>query len=271
MTQQIHHECINPIPASSSGIQLTACPSNGTVTNSHIDGNLPTSPDTTPQIYKNNASVASTALCETPANVTRNLSFNTLSSTTNASNQLVLVPLSMLNLHLSNNLEICQFTKSGPPSEAVPRSRTEFIGASSANKKYDKSDLATQKKARQKNCNSCNSYVAFKKRSSVKKDEAERSTRQGAIVDKRNMASNVVDTKRSKQRQRDKISPKTGSNLKKSVKERSISESEYCLVCGEKAGKHLYYGGRSCQSCRAFFRRSVERITKYVVTVNAHN
>jgi len=35
--------------------------------------------------------------------------------------------------------------------------------------------------------------------------------------------------------------------------------SEYvCYVCGEKAGKHSYYGGQVCASCRAFFRRSVQ-------------
>ena len=31
-----------------------------------------------------------------------------------------------------------------------------------------------------------------------------------------------------------------------------------CRVCGEKAGKHNYYGGRACASCRAFFRRAVQ-------------
>ncbi|TRY73543.1 hypothetical protein TCAL_03366 [Tigriopus californicus] len=31
-----------------------------------------------------------------------------------------------------------------------------------------------------------------------------------------------------------------------------------CHVCGEKAGKHSYYGGQVCPSCRAFFRRSVQ-------------
>jgi hypothetical protein len=31
-----------------------------------------------------------------------------------------------------------------------------------------------------------------------------------------------------------------------------------CFVCGEKAGKHSYYGGQVCPSCRAFFRRSVQ-------------
>merc|ERR1711963_1324164 len=31
-----------------------------------------------------------------------------------------------------------------------------------------------------------------------------------------------------------------------------------CKVCREKAGKHSYYGGQACPSCRAFFRRSVQ-------------
>jgi len=31
-----------------------------------------------------------------------------------------------------------------------------------------------------------------------------------------------------------------------------------CPVCHEKAGKHSYYGGRVCPSCRAFFRRAVQ-------------
>ena len=35
--------------------------------------------------------------------------------------------------------------------------------------------------------------------------------------------------------------------------------SSVCLqVCGERAGKHSYYGGQVCPSCRAFFRRSVQ-------------
>ena len=42
----------------------------------------------------------------------------------------------------------------------------------------------------------------------------------------------------------------------------SPTESNICQVCGEIAGKHNYYGGRSCPSCRAFFRRSVEIFVK---------
>lgn len=36
------------------------------------------------------------------------------------------------------------------------------------------------------------------------------------------------------------------------------AEFRACHVCGEKAGRHSYYGGQVCPSCRAFFRRSVQ-------------
>ena len=36
------------------------------------------------------------------------------------------------------------------------------------------------------------------------------------------------------------------------------NENKTCHVCGEKAGKHSYYGGQVCAACRAFFRRSVQ-------------
>ena len=31
-----------------------------------------------------------------------------------------------------------------------------------------------------------------------------------------------------------------------------------CHVCGDTAGRHSYYGGQACTSCRAFFRRAVQ-------------
>ena len=46
-------------------------------------------------------------------------------------------------------------------------------------------------------------------------------------------------------------------SLKKSVvpKQELGPDGKYlCYVCGEKAGKHSYYGGQVCASCRAFFR-----------------
>lgn len=39
---------------------------------------------------------------------------------------------------------------------------------------------------------------------------------------------------------------------------RQDTEERQCHVCGERAGKHSYYGGQVCPSCRAFFRRSVQ-------------
>lgn len=42
----------------------------------------------------------------------------------------------------------------------------------------------------------------------------------------------------------------------------AIVTNNICLVCKKKAGKHLYYGAKSCQSCRAFYRRSVMRIRR---------
>ena len=46
-------------------------------------------------------------------------------------------------------------------------------------------------------------------------------------------------------------------SLNKSVvpkQERGPDGKYLCYVCGEKAGKHSYYGGQVCASCRAFFR-----------------
>lgn len=37
-----------------------------------------------------------------------------------------------------------------------------------------------------------------------------------------------------------------------------IGHDHLCHVCGNAAGKHNYYGGQVCNSCRAFFRRSVQ-------------
>ena len=40
--------------------------------------------------------------------------------------------------------------------------------------------------------------------------------------------------------------------------QRVLDSTPICKVCGDKAGKHAYYGGIVCGSCRAFFRRSVQ-------------
>jgi len=40
--------------------------------------------------------------------------------------------------------------------------------------------------------------------------------------------------------------------------ENTNREGTVCGICGDQAGRHSYYGGISCPSCRAFFRRSVQ-------------
>ena len=47
------------------------------------------------------------------------------------------------------------------------------------------------------------------------------------------------------------------SNGVETISVEKQAESDLCKVCGDMASKHTYYGGRSCQSCRQFFRRSV--------------
>jgi hypothetical protein len=42
------------------------------------------------------------------------------------------------------------------------------------------------------------------------------------------------------------------------IDEKQKHITSLCKVCGDKAGKHTYYGGTVCGSCRAFFRRSVQ-------------
>jgi len=50
----------------------------------------------------------------------------------------------------------------------------------------------------------------------------------------------------------------TSSNNAMSSKSVKDDKPRICHVCGEQAGKHSYYGGQVCPSCRAFFRRSVQ-------------
>ena len=49
------------------------------------------------------------------------------------------------------------------------------------------------------------------------------------------------------------------------IHQKGCEKTDLCKVCGDKAGAHHHYGGRSCLGCRAFFRRSVKKFQKYVL------
>ena len=61
-------------------------------------------------------------------------------------------------------------------------------------------------------------------------------------------------------RQADSLPARADQNVreKKPRKRGEAAQVRPCQVCGERAGKHSYYGGEVCPSCRAFFRRSVQ-------------
>ena len=52
--------------------------------------------------------------------------------------------------------------------------------------------------------------------------------------------------------------PTTTKRAARAAKDAGSHLPRDCHVCGEPAGKHSYYGGQVCPSCRAFFRRSVQ-------------
>ena len=58
---------------------------------------------------------------------------------------------------------------------------------------------------------------------------------------------------------KDQHEPQSIKCRKRKLPMEEIDSSENCRVCGDEASKFIHYGGRSCQSCRAFFRRTVEK------------
>ena len=53
--------------------------------------------------------------------------------------------------------------------------------------------------------------------------------------------------------------PEKKGSIKRSLDEGELDTLSLCGVCGDKATKFNHYGGRGCQSCRDFFRRTVKK------------
>ena len=94
---------------------------------------------------------------------------------------------------------------------------------------------------------------------------------------RKSLQSNTSPYKESRKVIKKKTHSKTNKNLKKNlkeatkpikiderVKENEENNSTLCKVCGDTATKYIHYGGRSCASCRAFFRRSAESAKRYI-------
>ena len=176
----------------------------------------------------------------------------------------MLVPLSMLNLPFSSNLNIVQNTNSESQLNLVqssaPSSETRLMSSSNVRKSGPRRYVAERKTIPH---GKYSGKLLTVKNSNNQKDERGRGKKENMVKRKRNACKNTRNNHRQTSYKKD------GNGLKAKYDLRKIdrrNDSALCLVCGEKAGQHTYYGGKSCQSCRAFFRRSVHIITRFVLT-----
>ena len=209
--------------------------------------------------------VSQSNLIEIPSNGNGNISSNTVSLNSNNLGSFVLVPLSMLNLPFSSNLKTAQHTslesQIGLLQASSPSSETKLISSTNLRRRGPTRDTTQRNNIPQSKFSGKVSTVV---KSNYENDECGRARREKMVERKRKRSKNTRNKFRQASYKKD------GSGLKaKYGKWKSIcrNDSTLCLVCGEKAGQHTYYGGKSCQSCRAFFRRSVHIITRLVLTI----
>lgn len=63
----------------------------------------------------------------------------------------------------------------------------------------------------------------------------------------------------------DQLPSDTAISLRSKLLPEEIGPPDLCKVCGAESSKFIHYGGRGCQSCRAFFRRIVEKRNRCVM------
>ena len=203
-------------------------------------------------------------LSEKPSHASGNISSNTLSLNSNNLGSFVLVPLSMLNIPVSSNLKVVQNTdletQSNLLQSSFPSSETRLISPTNAKRRGPRRDAAKRKDI---SPGKSSRKASTMEKSNNKRDDCRAAKRKDLVK------REVNPSKNNKNKLRQNLHKKSGDvlkaqyHLRKSIRQ---NDSTLCLVCGEKAGKHTYYGGKSCQSCRAFFRRSVHIITRLVLT-----
>ena len=166
---------------------------------------------------------------------------------------LVLVPLSMLQLDRFKG-ETSQQTNLSPQSRSYLPSEIENHRIQS----QDKHPLISK----EQKSGSFSTQLCHKNTSTARKLANQYLIRRRNIENnqkRRNM--NVSKTVVIDVEELSSSIEKVKENIK--IHETDQNDSSLCKVCGEEATKYIHYGGRSCASCRAFFRRSVESIAKY--------
>ena len=229
------------------------------------------SSNSNPENFINNLSENQLVLPEMFSYPSGNTSLDAQSFNMNNSGPYVLVPLSMLNLPSSSKQEV---SISGSQSRVMPSPSTSssFSPSSSLSSETEvihttnKEQLTRNARSKENNAQKkLRTQDSGQKPSSSKIVEGGRGKGRRFVDEKHTDDGNSRNFGRGNIRRQGKLASRPRSTLKNNVIANNMRYSGLCLVCGEKAGKHTYYGGRSCQSCRAFFRRSVETITKLVL------
>lgn len=157
----------------------------------------------------------------------------------NPDNPMVLVPLSILSLHSSDK----SFIDSKVISNRVPNSRTVVNTSDDTHKMNEMLKL--------------DSLVPMDVAS---KDNSQETAKDPGLINSHPLISKPLIDGNMPVKRATEIRKCKYVNYKEYKQPRCKWHSEttingsfnLCQVCGEMAGKHNYYDGRSCQSCRAF-------------------
>ena len=187
-----------------------------------------------------------------------NIPSNCVPLNSNNLGSFVLVPLSMLALPFSSNLKVVQSTNLESQSNLLqsssPSSETRVISSSNVRRRGLRHDIDKTKNIPQGKSIRKESTGG---KSNNKKDECGRARKENMVKKKTIASKNTSNNFQQTLHNKAENGSKAKYNLRRNIRG---NDSTLCLVCGEKAGQ--YYGGKSCQSCRAFFRRSAHKVNR---------
>ena len=208
-------------------------------------------------------SVSPLNLSEIPLDGKENISSKTPVLNSSNVGSFVLVPSSMLKFLFSSDLKIlqnnCSESQSNFIQSASPSSETTLNTNANARRRCAIRDVTKRKNIPQNE----SSKLSIVEKSNNEKYDCGEARKEKMNKTKRN--ANKITRNHFRQMQHKKegnvFNPKCDSMKSTSRND----DSKFCLICGEISGKHLYYGGQSCQSCKAFFRRSVQTVKRLIL------